>query len=652
MPVTQYSMKPVEMVGMLKVDFLGLKTLTAIQLACDQIKVRHGKVIDWIDLSLDDKATFELLNQGKTLGVFQLESGGMQDLALKLHLDKFEEIIAVGALYRPGPMDMIPSFINRKHGREKIEYDHPWMEEILAETYGIMVYQEQVMQIAQKLANYTLGEGDVLRRAMGKKDGAEMARQREKFKEGARANGIEEAKAAEIFDKMEKFASYGFNKSHAAAYGYLSYVTAYLKANFAPEWFAALMTCDSHDVTKVAKFIREAQSLGIKTLPPDLNEAEKTFQATPAGIRFAMGGIKGVGYGVVETILQERQKGRFLSLWDFIQRTEHRRLGKKACESLIEAGALDFTGWTRDELLTSLPAVWETATKEQKDKASGVMTLFSLMGEKEGEQFNKPPRVLTPTSPEKRLLKEKELLGFYLTGHPMDRYKALLKRLSCVSFLQVEEMPHDAVFRAAFIVEGMQVRFTKAQKKFAILTVSDGFQNYELPIWSDIYDEKSHLMKENQLLFAVLQVDRKGEGVQLRCRWLDDLTLADETMVLASDLAFDKAKAQAQRSSREQKESLKESLKEPKKEATAMSAKKEVAERFELSLDATTVRYSHILRLKELFSEFRGASPVRIVFQQDTQAIAHLDIEARWGVKITAELKEKVKDLTLTGVAL
>ena len=252
-----------------------------------------GGRIDWVDLPLEDQNTFNLLNQGKTQGVFQLESTGMQELAKNLHIDKFEEIIAVGALYRPGPMEMIPSFIKRKHGREKIEVDHPLMEEVIRETYGIMVYQEQVMQIAALLANYSLGEGDVLRRAMGKKDWGEMAKQREKFRSGAIAKGIGEDKAMEVFDKIEKFASYGFNKSHAAAYGYLSYVTAFLKANYPKEWLAALMTCDSDDLTKVAKHIRECAAMGIKILPPDVNESGTEFTAAPSGIRFAMSGIKG-----------------------------------------------------------------------------------------------------------------------------------------------------------------------------------------------------------------------------------------------------------------------------------------------------------------------------------------------------------------------
>ncbi len=283
MVVTQFAMKPVESVGMLKIDFLGLKTLTSIQKCVAAIRANHGKEIDWSNLKLDDKATFDLLNQGKTHGVFQLESGGMQDLARQLHIDTFEEIIAVGALYRPGPMDMIPSFINRKHGREAIEIDHPLMEEILSETYGVMVYQEQVMQIASKLAGYSLGEGDVLRRAMGKKDKDEMARQREKFLSGCLKNQIDAPIAEKIFDKIEKFASYGFNKSHAAAYAYLSYATAYLKANYSKEWMASLMTCDCDDLTKVAKFIREAHAMQIAILPPDINEAGLEFSATAQG---------------------------------------------------------------------------------------------------------------------------------------------------------------------------------------------------------------------------------------------------------------------------------------------------------------------------------------------------------------------------------
>lgn len=640
MPVTQYSMKPVEMVGMLKVDFLGLKTLTAIQQAVISIKKRYGVEIDWINLHLDDKPTFDLLNQGKTLGVFQLESGGMQDLACKLHLDKFEEIIAVGALYRPGPMDMIPSFINRKHGREKIDYDHPWMEQILSETYGIMVYQEQVMQIAQKLANYSLGEGDVLRRAMGKKDAAEMAKQREKFKAGALTNGISEELSTTIFDKMEKFASYGFNKSHAAAYGFLSYVTAFLKANYPAEWMAALMTCDSHDISKLAKFIREALSMGIKVLPPDVNEAGRTFQATPEGIRFAMNGIKGVGEGVVEAIIHEREKsGKFKSLHDFINRLDVKKVGKKACESLVDAGCFDFTGWSRDSLKVAIDPMYEAASRDQKEKASGFMNFFTLMGDKEESRFDKPPAVLIPSTLEQRLLKEKELLGFFLTGHPMDKYKDILTRLSCVSFQKVEELPHDAVFRAAFIIETVQVRFSsKSQKKFAILMISDGFHSYELPIWSELFEEKSTLIQENQLLYAVLQVDKREETLKLSAKWLGNLAEADEAMINESDLAFDKAKMQIQRFNQKKKE-----IESKPKTQAEETAKVEKLDPLKVKLDGSKMKMSHILQMKKLFENHRGSQPVDLEFYHGSDLKAVVSIDSRWGVKSSDDLKQSLK---------
>ncbi|MFQ5729749.1 MAG: DNA polymerase III subunit alpha, partial [Waddliaceae bacterium] len=563
MPITQYSMKPVEQVGMLKVDFLGLKTLTAIQLCGEAVEAGTGKRIDWVNLPLDDPPTFNLLNQGKTLGVFQLESGGMQDLARNLHLDKFEEIIAVSALYRPGPMDMIPSFINRKHNREPIEYDHLSMKNILSETYGIMVYQEQVMQIASKLAAYSLGEGDVLRRAMGKKEMEQMAKQREKFRQGALKNGIDEQTSMKVFDKMEKFAAYGFNKSHAAAYGYIAYVTAYLKANYPGEWMAALMTCDSQDLTKVAKFIRECRSMNISILPPDVNEAGLTFVATPQGIRFAMSGIKGIGTGVVETIIRERKrKGPFKSLYDFFKRIDPKKVGKKAVESLVEAGCFDFTGWSRDALLQSVEPMFEAAVKEKKEAEAGVMSLFARIGDTPEEHFSKPPEVKIKIPKEKILLKEKELLGFFLTGHPMDSYMEILSRMSCVPLRRVESMDHNTVFRSAVLVDSVAVRFSsKSQRKFAILMVSDGMESYELPIWPELFEAKHFLLSENQLLYAVLLVD-KSEGVpRLSCKWLDDLTKATNVMIEECDRAFDRAKYQITRAAQPPKNSPPSNLK-------------------------------------------------------------------------------------------
>lgn len=643
MPVTQFSMKPVEAVGMLKVDFLGLKTLTAIQLCVQAVFTTSQRKIDWINLPLDDKPAFEILNQGKTMGIFQLESGGMQDLARQLHLDRFEEIIAVGALYRPGPMDMIPSFINRKHNREPIEYDHPWMKDILSETYGIMVYQEQVMQIASKLANFSLGEGDVLRRAMGKKDMDQMAKQREKFRKGALQNQIDEKTSMLVFDKMEKFAAYGFNKSHAAAYGYLSYVTAYLKANYPREWMAALMTCDRDDLTKVAKFIRECQSMGIPILPPDINEAGDTFQATQQGIRFAMTGIKGVGAGVVEAILEERQKrGKFKSYYDFFKRIDTKKVGKKVIESLVEAGCFDFTGWSRDALLLMIDPIYETVSKEQKEQAIGVLSLFSLMGDTNEVRFSRAPEVKHQTQRHEILRKEKELLGFFLTGHPMDEYKQILQRLSCIPLRRMDQMEHDTVFRSAFIVESVQIRIaSKTQKKFAILTISDGIERQELPIWADLYEEKSHLLNENQLLYAVLQVDKKGEELRLSCRWFDDLTKSDEKMIEACDKAYDKAKSYAARMAQ-----AKQSTSKRVNEQSQNKTKENVPmKHLTIKIDANQTRHSHIMQLKQLFSQHAGTTPVQIHFHSQTKSLAILHIESKWGITWSEQFKKSMEEM-------
>lgn len=649
MPVTQFSMKPVEAVGMLKVDFLGLKTLTAIEICVDAIRKQTGRTIDWVNLPLDDKPTFDLLNQGKTLGIFQLESGGMQDLARQLHLDCFEEIIAVGALYRPGPMDMIPSFINRKHGREAIENDHPWMKDILAETYGIMVYQEQVMQIASKLANYSLGEGDVLRRAMGKKDAEQMALQREKFRQGASENGISEDISMHIFDKMEKFASYGFNKSHAAAYGYLSYVTAYLKANYPKEWMAALMTCDCDDTAKIGKFIRESQSMGIAILPPDINEAGKIFQATEKGIRFAFTAIKGIGENVIEAIIEERKrKGPFKSFHQFFTRLDSKKVSKKTIESLVLAGCFDSTGWSRDALLQSIDPIFEAVSKEHKEQAQGVISFFSLVGDTSEKEFRDPPQVKIKMPRTEILQKEKALIGFFLTGHPLEEYQQYLKQLSCVPIRQIETLADGSIIRAAFIVESLQVKIAaKSQRKFAILSISDGSERIELPIWSDLFEEKNLILNENQLLYAVIQVEKKEGETRLSCRWLADLTKVSEEMIQDCDKAYEKAKQQSEKSSYAKKAAAKPKKESPKVEQK-MSNKMEKTSNSMMTIlmDATQVRLSHILELKKLFAEHRGTQPVQIHFHLGSERVAKLHIDSKWGIEESSKVKEALRKIS------
>lgn len=618
--VTQYAMKPVELVGMLKIDFLGLKTLTAIQLAVDAIQ---DPTFNWIDLTLDDKKTFDLLNQGKTLGIFQLESGGMQELAKQLHIDKFEEIVAVGALYRPGPMEMIPSFIRRKHGKESIEIDHPLIADILAETYGIMVYQEQVMQIASLLAGYSLGEGDVLRRAMGKKDHVEMAKQREKFRLGALQNGIDPATSMTIFDKIEKFASYGFNKSHAAAYGYLSYVTAYLKANYPTYWMAALLTTDRDDLSKVTKILRECQAMNIAILPPDINESDKQFMATPNGIRFAMAAIKGVGEGVVEMITKERKKtGLFSSLANFVQRIDTNKVGKKTIDSLIEAGAFDYTGWTRAQLLANLEPIYQCAQKQQKDFSSGQMSLFGPIGENESIAYTQVAVEL----PKAQILKrERELLGFYLTGHPLDQFQEVIERLSCSSLEKLLELDSPAVCRTTFVIEAVTIKLTaKSGKKFAVLTVGDRDGRIQLPIWPELYEEKGYLFQENQILYSILSTEKRGEEVKVTCHWLEDLSLLDEKKIQESDTAYARARLQKKNAS---KPSFKES-KPMNQEKRSLLVK----------IDANQMRLSHVLQLKTLLRNHPGTMSLQLNFLAGERLLGQLQIDPLWGITPSNEL--------------
>jgi DNA polymerase III subunit alpha len=624
--VTQYSMKPLEKVGMLKIDFLGLKTLTCIEKAVNAVRRNTGIEIDPLTLPLDDVTTFNLLNQGRTLGIFQMESGGMQDLARQLHLDRFEEVIAVVALYRPGPMELIPSFINRKHGREAIEYDHPWLIDILSETYGVMVYQEQVMQIAQKLAGFSLGEGDVLRRAMGKKIMEEMTQQREKFRAGAVKNGINEQIALQIFDRMEQFAKYGFNKSHAASYALLTYITAYLKANYPVEWMAALMTCDGDDTAKVARFIRECTLMGIAVLPPTVNEAGDAFVATPEGIRFAISGIRGVGHGVVEAIVEARQAGgAFTGLYDFIRRIDPKRVGKKVIETLVEAGCFDFTGWSRDQLLASLPMMFDAAMQEHEEHTKGILNLFSTLGGG-SDHFQTPPAVSEPTSVVHRLMREKQLLGLFLTGHPMEEYREITARLGCVSLSALSSVEGGTVIRTAFMVDGLSTRIaSKSGRKFSILTISDGVESYELPIWPDLYEEKGHLLAENQLLFAVIQLDEREGNTRLICKWFDDLSRMDGATIEAADCAFDQAKQQA--------------VFRGATRPLAIQASKSHSTTITLSLDLERVKLSEILQIKELLQGHAGKDQVQLHFLSHGKLISRLMLSPSMSIESSGELK-------------
>ncbi len=607
---TQYSMKPAEMVGMLKVDFLGLKTLTVLKLCADDVNRTRTSTIDWCNLPLDDKKTFSLINQGRTLGVFQIEEGGMQDLVQKLHIDRFEEIVALLSLYRPGPMEMIPTYIARKWGQEKVEYDHPLMEPILKETYGVMVYQEQIMQIASQLAGYTLGEGDVLRKAMGKKDAKEMAKQRVKFIEGSTAKGLSEETASSVFDKMEKFAEYGFNKSHSAAYGYLTYATAYFKAHYPSQWLAALMTGDKDDVEKVAKTMHEAGDMGIACLPPDINESNENFTATSKGIRFALNAVKGVGASAVEAIIEERRKKPFSSLHDVIYRTDSKRLGKKMIELLIEAGALDQFGWTRDELLASLDVMFEDIQRTKKEHSQGILNLFDHSIEETPKRYLKPTTPAKSRSQEEILFKEKQLLGLFVSGHPLRFYQDRLSSLACLTIKDAKNVPEGSAFRIAFVVETVVLKVaSKSQRKFAILTVSDASgETLEIPVWPDLFDENQDILLENNLLWGVFAKERRDSQESIACKWISDLRAINQSEIERSYTAYEKAKTQFfPRGSQQGKK--------PKTTQDVDPAKKTPITK--VRFDLAKLRASHIVAISQAMHRGNGVDCVHLSLEKN-----------------------------------
>jgi DNA polymerase-3 subunit alpha len=635
---SQYSMKPVEQVGMLKVDFLGLKTLTLLNICARFVRESHHINIDWCNLPLEDEPTFTLLNQGQTLGVFQIENGGMQDLARQLHLDKFEEIVALLSLYRPGPMEMIPTFIARKCGAESVDYDHALIEPILKETYGVMVYQEQIMQIASQLADYTLGEGDVLRRAMGKKDTKEMARQRLKFVEGAMKKGLSEASASSIFNKMEKFAEYGFNKSHAAAYGYLTYATAYFKSHFPSEWLAALMTGDRDDIEKVARTMHEARQMHIACLPPDINESVEHFKATPKGIRFALSAVKGVGTTAVQAIVEERASKPFSSLYDFVRRIDAKRIGRKTIELLIDAGAFDQFSWTRDELQTSLAAMYDDVQRSKKEHEMGVLNLFDPDPADVPKAYRSPIKPASSRPHEELLFREKQLLGLFVSGHPLTTYDKSLQTLSCLSIREALALPDNTVFRMAFVVETVDIKVsTKTQRKFAILNISDATgETLEMPIWSDLYEANHEILQENSLLWGVFSKENRNNETSISCRFVAEVKAITPVLIEQSYAAYEKAKNQLFSARRASSKKPQSSTEKPEK------APLQTPPLTTICLDLASFRASHALTISSLLSSQQGKERLHITFMKEGKEKVTLQLPP---TTLSASLIEDIEQL-------
>jgi DNA polymerase III subunit alpha len=529
--VTHFDKDDVEAVGLVKFDFLGLRTLTIIDWALDAIRQLPGNdPVDLDSIPLDDPATFKLLQAYQTTAVFQLESGGMKDLIHRLQPDSFEDIIALVALYRPGPLQsgMVDDFIDRKHGRARVEYPHPDLEPILKPTYGVILYQEQVMQIAQVLANYTLGGADLLRRAMGKKKAEEMAQQREIFVNGALARGVKEQTATYIFDLMEKFAGYGFNKSHSAAYALLAYQTAWLKAHFPAPFMAAVLSADMDNTDKVVGLIEECRGLGLRVVPPDVNRSAYRFAAVdPETIVYGLGAIKGVGESAIDTLLQAREAGTsFHGLVDLCQRVDLGKLNKRVLNTLIRAGAMDAIGVNRATLLAAMPLAIGAAEQAGRNAALGVVDLF-------GE----PASAVLPaleTLPEmdddERLRGEKETLGLYLTGHPVARYRDELKRLTGTTLQalasRLESVPEpngrrkrQETARIAGLLVGIRLRNTQ-NGRMAVATLDDQTGRAEVVLFNEEYREHQARLVPDTLIIAegfVARDDYAG-GVRMRAQ--------------------------------------------------------------------------------------------------------------------------------------
>ena len=535
--VSQYAMGPLNDLGLLKMDFLGLKTLTVIE---DTIALIHQgePAFSLKDIPLDDATSFALYNRGETIGLFQMESGGMTSVSKQLDVQKLDDIMALIALYRPGPMDLIGDYIQRKKGLKKIRYEHPLLQEICADTYGVMIYQEQVMAAANRLAGYSLGQSDLLRRAMGKKDKGKMAKERASFVEGcARTNKIPEKKANAIFDLLEKFAGYGFNKSHSAAYGVISYQTAYLKAHYPVQFMAGLLSNEINNTDKISVFVGECKRMGIPILPPDMNRSGLKFTperwegplcpdgATPDddrgakaaptfnAIRYGLAAIKNVGEGAMAAAIAERERGGdFASLEDFCSRVDSRIANRKIIESLVKAGAFDFLGRDRAELFACIEETLASAATAHRDRAAGQVSLFDDLPR---QSASRPNRVFAPWNEREKLSFEKELLGFYVTGHPLDAYAHLFAAGKYQTIASLGELDDRASFTVAGAIAQVDRKFTKKEgKPFAVVFIEDLTGTLEVVLWNETYVPVSNALEPGTVLAIRGALDKRDDNVR------------------------------------------------------------------------------------------------------------------------------------------
>jgi len=602
--VTQYAMNPVGDLGLLKMDFLGLKTLTVLRNTCEMVREGHGITIDLDTLPLDDKKTYDLLNRAETLGVFQLESGGVRDLYKKFQITSVEHITALVALYRPGPMDLIPEFIKRRHGEVKVEYEHPLLESISKETYGILIYQEQVMQAAQILGGYTLGGADLLRRAMGKKKVEEMQKHRGMFVKGCKEkNNISEAKANQIFDLLEKFAGYGFNKSHAAAYAIVAYQTAYLKANYPVEFLSAMMTNDMSDTAKLSQYIAEARTMGIEVLPPSVNESQMHFgpaESEGKAIRFGLVAVKGIGEVAVEAIIKARQEeGPFKTLGELCERVDGRTVNRKALEALIRCGACDCFGETRATLFASIDMALTRAAGIISDRQRGQASMFDVLEGSSAKPALQPVK-LEEWPQHELLAAEKELLGFYVTGHPLSPYAPILEKYSLHTTNALAGLENRSMTRIGGMIGAIQSGFSKkTNKPYALVTLEDLEGSVQILCMNETYDKHRELLLQNKALLVIGEVNNSE----------------DKPKIFPSEIM-------------------------PLEEAP-----KRYTKQVHLRLQMAHLQPRHMEQIRELVAVHPGKCPLLFCFMRPTGGVVFVDTNERYSVTPSSGLQRAANEL-------
>jgi DNA polymerase III subunit alpha len=619
--ISQYAMGPLNDLGLLKMDFLGLKTLTVIEDTLTLIRKREPD-FSLSNIPLNDAAAFALFNRGETIGLFQMESGGMTNLSKQFNVKKLDDIIALIALYRPGPMELIPEYVKAKKGITPIKYLHPLLEDICADTYGVMIYQEQVMAAASKLAGYSLAQADLLRRAMGKKDREKMAKERRNFIEGcARTNKIPEKKANAIFDLLEKFAGYGFNKSHSAAYGVISYQTAYLKAHYPVEFMAGLLSNEINSTEKISVFVGECKRMGISILPPDINKSGLKFTpeiwegpqrshgrrtaavSTLNAIRYGLAAIKNVGEAAMAMAIRERElRGEFSSLEDFCSRLDSRVANRKMLESLIKAGAFDFTRRERAELFASIDDSLASSAALQRDRVAGQVSLFD---EQTHAATAARRQSIKPWSEHEKLSYEKELLGFYVSGHPLDAYAEVFAAKNYRSIASLGELNDRAQFKVAGAIVEVERKFTRKEgKPFAVVWIEDLMDVLEVVVWNEVYLKVSDVLVPGRVVEVKGTLDRRDEMLRA-------------TAVEIKPLMPTKTNGATDRSPN-----------------TSQCA---ILLRF-----SSTTTGDELRQVRNILVSSPGPHPVQLLFDRDDGNSLQLDVGAEFRVNLTPELAEKL----------